>query len=79
MEWYKGETHHKQVRERLDNIESFDELFNRRYLNWFIKLVVMPATESENPPPRKLLGAWSSTGNRLRGRPHKNTRHTYLD
>ena len=69
----------KQLSERLDNIESFNEIYNRRCLNWFIKLAVMPATESQNRHPRKLLGAWCPTGNRLRGRPLKNTRHSYLD
>ena len=65
----------KQLRERLDNIESFDEIYNHRCLNWFIKLAVMPATESENRLPRKLLGAWCPTGKRLRGGQLKNTRH----
>ena len=69
----------KQLRKRLDNIESFDEIYNRRCLNWFIKLANMPATESENRPPRKLLGAWCSTGNRLCDTPLKTTRQTYLD
>ena len=69
----------KQLRERLDNIESFDEIYNHRCLNWFIKLAVMPATESENRLPRKLLGAWCPTGKRLRGGQLKNTRHSYLD
>ena len=49
---------HKQLRERLDNIESFDEIYNHRCLNWFIKLANMPATESDNRLPRKLFGAW---------------------
>ena len=69
----------KQPCERLDNIESFDEIYNHRCLNWFTKLTIMPATESENRLPRKLLGAWCSTGNRLRGRPQKNTRLAYPD
>ena len=69
----------KQLCERLDNIESFDEIYNHRCLNWFIKLAVMPATESENRLPRKLLGAWCPTGNHLPGRPLKNTRHSHLD
>ena len=38
----------KQPCERLDNIESFDEIYNPRCLNWFTKLTIMPATESEN-------------------------------
>ena len=48
----------KQLRERLDDIESFDEIYNGCCLNWFEKLANMPATESENRAPRKLLGAW---------------------
>ena len=39
----------------------------------------MPATESDNRLPRKLLGAWCPTGKRLRGGQLKNTRHSYLD
>ena len=70
---------YKQLRERLDSIESFDEIYNHRCLNWFVKMAVMSETESENRPPKKLLGAWCSTGNRLRSRPPKNTRHSYLD
>ena len=35
----------KQLRERLDNIESFHEIYNRHCLNWFIKLANMPATQ----------------------------------
>ena len=69
----------KQLRERSDNIESFDAIYNHRCLNWFIKLAIIPATESENRPPKKLLGAWCSNGNLLRGRPLKTTRHAYLD
>ena len=69
----------KQLHEHLDNIESFDEIYNHRCLNWFMKLAIMPATKSENPLPRKLLGAWCSTGNRLRSGQLKNTRHSYLD
>ena len=69
----------KQLHERLDNIESFDEIYNHRCLNWFVKLAIMPATESVNHLPQKLLGAWCYTGNRLRGRPLENTRHSYLD
>ena len=41
----------KQLRECLDNIESFDEIYNCCCLNWFVKLANMPATESENRPP----------------------------
>ena len=39
------------IREHLDNIESFDKIYNHRCLNWFVKLTNMPATESENRPP----------------------------
>ena len=28
----------KQLRKCLDSIESYDEIYNHRYLNWFIKL-----------------------------------------
>ena len=69
----------KQLRERLDNIESFDEIYNRRCLNWFVKLANMPATESENRLPWKLLGAWCYKCSRLRGGQKKNTRKNYLD
>ena len=39
----------------------------------------MPATDSENRLPQKLLGAWCPTGKRLRSRPLRNTHHSYLD
>ena len=45
----------KQPCERLDNIESFDEIYDHHCLNWFIKLAIMPATESENCLPRNSL------------------------
>ena len=54
----------KQLRERLDTIESFDEIYNHRCLNWNIKLAVMPATESENRPPKTpwyLVLHWQSS------------------
>ena len=52
----------------------------RRTKRHQLKLTItLLATESENRLPRKLLGSWCSTGNRLRGRPLKNTRHSYLD
>ena len=41
-----------------DNIEYFDEIYNRHCLNWFLKLANMQAIESENRLPRKLIGAW---------------------
>ena len=68
----------KQLHERLDNIESFNEIYNHCCLNWLIKLAIMQATESENRS-QKILGAWCSTGNCLRGRPLGNTCQTYLD
>ena len=68
----------KQLHERLDNIESFDEVYNCCCLNWFIKLANMPATESENPP-WKLTGAWCYSCNCIHGSQLKNTRKTYLD
>ena len=52
----------KQLRQCLNNIESFDEMYNHCCLNWFIKLAIMPATESDNRPPKTpwclVLGAW---------------------
>ena len=38
----------KRLHERLDNIESFNEIYIRRCLNWFVKLANMTSTESEN-------------------------------
>ena len=69
----------KQIHERLDNIESFDEIYDHRCIDWFIKLTGMPVTESENRLPRKHLGDWCSTDNRPPGRPPKNACHSYLD
>ena len=66
----------KQLRERLDNIESIDEICNHRCLNWIVKLAVMPTTESENRLPRKLLGAWCYNCSCLRGGQRENTRKT---
>ena len=48
----------KQLCERLDNIESFDEIYNRCCLSWFKKLENMPGAIYENPSPHNLLGAW---------------------
>ena len=39
----------------------------------------MPATESENRLPRKLLGAWCYNCSRLRGGQRENICKTYLD
>ena len=39
----------------------------------------MPATESENHLPTKLLGAWCYNYSRFRGGQLKNTRKNYLD
>ena len=50
----------KQLRECLDNIESFDETYNRRCLNWFIKLAIMPAIQNQriaSPGKSLVLGA----------------------
>ena len=69
----------KQLRKRLDNIESFDESYNCYCLNWLIKLANMTATESENRPPWKLLGAWCYSCSCLRGGQRKNTCKIYLD
>ena len=49
------------------HLSSFDEIYNRRCLNWYVKLENMPVTESENRIPRKLIGAWCYKCSRLRG------------
>ena len=41
----------KQLHKRLDNIESSNEIYNCRGSNWFMKLAIMPASESENCLP----------------------------
>ena len=53
MERDKGEKRlaNKQLRERLDNIESSDEIYNRRCLNLFENLENMPATEYQRTAP----------------------------
>ena len=67
-----------ELRRRLD-IESIIEIMDRRRMNWLEKLVVMPATQSNNRLPRMLLGAWIFQGKRARGRPLKSLRNSYLD
>ena len=51
----------KQLCERLENIEPFDEIYNHRCFNWFIKLANMLATESENCLPGKSLVLGATT------------------
>ena len=46
----------EQLRKRLE-IESFDEILDRRHMKWMEKVAKMPATLDDNRLPRKLLGA----------------------
>ena len=39
----------KSLREKLDNIDSFDEMYASRCFNWLEKLAEMPATASQTP------------------------------
>jgi len=69
----------KSLREKLDNIDSFDEIYASRCFNWLEKLADMPATISDSRLPRKLLGAWCHDGKRARGHPRQTTRRAYLN
>ena len=68
----------EELRRRLD-IESLQEIMDRRRMKWLEKLVKMPATQSENRFPRMLLGAWIYKGKRPKGRPLKSLRNSYWD
>ena len=41
----------KQLRERLDNIESFDEIYSCRYFNWSVKLTRRQQQNQRTAPP----------------------------
>ena len=69
----------KFLREKLDNIDSFEEIYATRCFNWLEKLADMPATISDSRLPRMLLGAWCFGGKRVNGRPRQNTRRAYLN
>ena len=69
----------KSLRERFDNIDSFDEIYASRCFNWLEKLAEMPATISNSRLPRKLLGAWCLGGKRLCGGQRQTTRRAYLN
>ena len=69
----------KFLREKLDNIDSFEEIYATRCFNWLEKLADMPATISDSRLPRMLLGAWCFGGKRVNGRPRHNTRRAYLN
>ena len=68
----------EELRRRLE-IESLQEIMDRRRMKWLEKLVKMPSTQSENRFPRMQLGAWIFKGKRAQGRPLKNLRNSYLD
>ena len=69
----------KSLREKLDNIDSFDEIYSTRCFNWLEKLADMPASISDSRLPRMFLSAWCSGGKRVTGRPKQNTRRAYLN
>ncbi len=69
----------KLLREKLDNIDSFEEIYATRCFNWLEKLADMPATISDSRLPRMLLGAWCFGGKRVNGRHKQNTRRAYLN
>ena len=69
----------KSLREKLDNIDSFDEIYASRCFNWLEKMAEMPANISNSRLPRKLLGAWCLRGKRIRGGPRQTTRRAYLN
>ena len=69
----------KSLREKLDNIDSFHEIYASRCFNWLEKLAEMPATISNSRLPRKLLGAWCYGGKRLCGGQRQTTRKAYLN
>ena len=68
----------EQLRKRLE-IESFDEILDRRHMKWMEKVAKMPATLDDNQLPRKLLGAWCFGGKRRPGVQLKTLRKSYLD
>ena len=47
----------EELRKRL-GIDSFDEILDRRRMNWMEKIAKILATSDDNRLPRKLLGAW---------------------
>ena len=48
----------KSLREKLDNIDSFDEIYASRCFNWLEKLADMSATISNHRLPRKPQVTW---------------------
>ena len=69
----------KSLREKLDNIDSFEEIYATRCFNWLEELADMPATISNSRLPHMLLGAWCFGGKRVKGRPRHTTRRVYLN
>ena len=69
----------KSLREKLDNIDSFEEIYATRCFNWLEKLADMPAAISNSRLPCMLLGAWCFGGKRVSGRPRHNTRRASLN
>ena len=81
MEWYKGETPHKRA-----NTWALGQywIFRWNLQPPLLKLVHKTGKYAssrirECPLPRKLLGAWCSIGNCLRGGQLKTTRHVCLN
>ena len=68
----------EELRKRLE-IESLDEILDRRRMNWMEKVAKIPATLDDNRLPRKLIGGRFFEGNRQQGGQLKTLRKSHLD
>ena len=59
----------KSFPKKLDNIDSFEEIYATHCFNWLEKLADMPATISNSRLPGMLLGAWCFGGKQENARP----------